>query len=155
MVRGVEYAEKRERAVELRSEGWTYQQIAAELGWAGPYAVFRALYPERVKKYRRGYRAAVKRRVFDHYGQACACCGSMADLTIDHVGGGGTAHRIELFGREDPGGWAFYQWLVGERFPAGFQTLCRRCNTSKGQGERCRLVHQRNGEQLMLFDEAS
>jgi hypothetical protein len=39
------------------------------------------------------------------------------------------------------GGKRFYLWLLAEGFPEGFQTLCRRCNMSKGVGERCRLWH--------------
>jgi hypothetical protein len=74
--------------------------------------------------------------VFGHYGTACACCGGTADLQIDHVNGDGAAHRAQV-GR----GTSMYRWLASNGFPSGFQTLCRRCNTSKGTGAACTLNH--------------
>lgn len=86
-------------------------------------------------------RAAQRAAVFGHYGTVCACCGTDADLTIDHMNGGGKAHRLELFGRPDAGGIHFYAWLIRQGFPEGYQTLCRQCNRSKGEGPACRLWH--------------
>jgi len=82
------------------------------------------------------YRAAV----FAHYGEACACCGTTEQLSIDHVNGGGSAHRIELFGRSAVS-TRFYRWLIDNGFPDGFQTLCLPCNASKSTGDACRLNH--------------
>jgi len=85
-----------------------------------------------------------RQAVLDHYGRQCACCGSTTRLHIDHVNGDGGVHREELFGDSGGGGGgAFYRWLVGNGFPAGFQTLCERCNRSKGRGERCVIDHDR------------
>ena len=79
-------------------------------------------------------------RVLDHYGRSCACCSTTELLTIDHIDGGGYAHRIELFGH--PGGSAtFYRWLITNGFPSGYQVLCRPCNASKADGVACRLDH--------------
>lgn len=90
----------------------------------------------------RSRREALRAEVFGHYGEACACCGSTNRLTIDHVNGDGGAHRRELFSTpRGQAGVPFYSWLVKNGFPSGFQTLCCRCNTSKGTGERCRLDH--------------
>lgn len=97
--------------------------------------------PEAVREASRRSRQQTKDRVFDHYGRSCACCGTTEKLTIDHVGGGGTQHRVEVLGRNQAGA-QFYAWLVRTGFPEGFQTLCRRCNTSKHDGGRCRLSHQ-------------
>jgi hypothetical protein len=77
--------------------------------------------------------------VFGHYGRACACCGSAENLVIDHVAGGGAAHRIEL--NLVSGGVRFYRWLIAQGFPDGYQALCSRCNSSKGEGTACRLDH--------------
>jgi len=33
------------------------------------------------------------------------------------------------------------RWLIKNGFPEGFQTLCRPCNGSKGDGDRCKLNH--------------
>lgn len=85
----------------------------------------------------RDYLQGIKALVFEHYGAACACCGSEHDLTIDHVNGDGKEHRRE-FSRS----WqAIYRWLINTGFPEGFQTLCRPCNASKGRGVSCRLDH--------------
>ncbi len=34
-----------------------------------------------------------------------------------------------------------YRWLIRNGFPEGFQTLCMPCNSSKRDGDRCRLGH--------------
>jgi hypothetical protein len=87
------------------------------------------------------YRDRVRAEVFGHYGDACACCGRVDLLTIDHLTGSGAEHRRELFGSGHAGGVRFYAWLIRQDFPVGYQTLCQPCNTSKGNGECCRLEH--------------
>jgi hypothetical protein len=88
--------------------------------------------------------AAVARReqnraaVLDHYGRACACCGTTDLLTIDHMNGDGKRHRVDV---GISTGTHMYLWLVANGFPDGFQTLCLSCNASKGRGARCRLNH--------------
>jgi hypothetical protein len=74
--------------------------------------------------------------VLDHYGRVCACCGSTDRLNIDHVTGGGRAHRAQL-----GSSYALYRWLIDNNFPPGFQTLCLPCNVSKKDGDRCRIDH--------------
>ena len=78
--------------------------------------------------------------MLDHYGRSCACCGSAEDLGIDHVNGGGNAHRIALFGRAAES-TKMYRWLIRNGFPAGYQILCGPCNSSKAGGAACRLDH--------------
>lgn len=80
-----------------------------------------------------------RQQVFDHYGWTCACCDTAERLTIDHVNGGGTEHRKEIGLKNDAGGDKFYRWLVKNNFPEGFQTLCGPCNSSKFDGEHCRM----------------
>lgn len=84
--------------------------------------------------------ARLKAQVFSHYGQRCACCGSTKHLSIDALDGDGRQQRTELLG-DQHAGVLIYRWLVAHRFPPGWQTLCRRCNISKGVGVACRLVH--------------
>jgi hypothetical protein len=92
----------------------------------------------RRRESKRGMRHTRRRKaVFDHYGRSCACCGYGESLTVDHIYGGGNWHRA-LVG---DGSYGFYRWLVVNEFPAGFQTLCKRCNVSKADGESCRLNH--------------
>jgi hypothetical protein len=104
---------------------------------------YRATHPEYREKARgraRQWKRAFRNAVLDHYGRSCACCGATENLTIDHVNGGGKAHRIELFGR-DSVNIEFYRWLIEQNFPPGFQVLCKPCNSSKGEGTACHLVH--------------
>lgn len=96
--------------------------------------------PEKRREAQRRRRKQIRDEVFDHYGQSCACCGTTERLSIDHVNGGGRAHRIELFGH--PGGSSvFYGWLIANGFPLGYQVLCRPCNASKASGPVCCLDH--------------
>ena len=99
--------------------------------------------PERERRQRRANLERERRQreenrttVFEHYGQVCACCRSTELLQMDHVDGNGQADRAA--GRR---GSALYRWLISQRFPPGFQTLCRPCNRSKGIGPRCKLDH--------------
>lgn len=78
-----------------------------------------------------------RRAIFRHYGRVCACCGTRENLTVDHIDGGGNAHRAEI----GQGGYGFSRWLVVNGFPDGFQILCGPCNESKGDGKSCRLDH--------------
>jgi hypothetical protein len=86
----------------------------------------------------RARRDAAEAAVFGHYGRACTCCGATENLTIDHVNGGGKAHRRRLGVN---GGRAFWAWLIAQGFPDGYQTMCTPCNQSKGAGAACRLWH--------------
>ena len=104
---------------------------------------WKAANADAVKESGRRYRASLRTAVFDHYGWACACCGSTKRPTIDHVNGDGHEHREELFGNSRGGNsFNLYRWLIANSFPGGFQTLCWPCNVSKRDGERCRLKHQ-------------
>jgi hypothetical protein len=52
-------------------------------------------------------------------------------LTIDHVGGGGNRHRIQINGRN------IYRWLRINKYPPGFRVLCMNCNFSLGKYGYC------------------
>jgi hypothetical protein len=93
--------------------------------------------PEKFAARYREWHEALRAKVFDHYGWACACCGTSENLTVDHIHGDGAQHRAEI----GPGSDRIYYWLVSNDFPPGFQTLCNSCNSSKSDGERCRLNH--------------
>lgn len=91
---------------------------------------------------KRRYQADRRSQVLSHYGTSCACCGTAENLSIDHIDGNGKQHRQELFGHsQGRASSGFYHWLVKQGFPPGYQTLCLRCNVSKGRGERCALDH--------------
>jgi hypothetical protein len=97
----------------------------------------RRLCPDCLEKVRLSMKESlrkVRREVFEHYGLSCAHCGETRfnALCIDHINGGGNAHRRELFGRLRGTSYSFYRWLKSQGFPPGFQTLCLTCNLEKG-----------------------
>jgi hypothetical protein len=69
-----------------------------------------------------------RRRVIEHYGDRCTCCGEKEFdfLCIDHIEGGGNKHRASINYSN------VYAWLITHDFPFGFQTLCHNCNMAKG-----------------------
>ena len=94
-----------------------------------------------------------KRLVLVHYSNgsmSCAKCGfeNATALTIDHINGNGAEHRRNITGN-------FYQWLIKNDYPDGFQVLCMNCQWIKrienGEGlgektkERTKLVKKRYG----------
>lgn len=72
----------------------------------------------------------IKLQVLTHYGNGkcmCVLCGYDKDLralSIDHIGGHGTAHRKSL---RNSGGAQFYYWLISQGYPEGYRTLCMNC----------------------------
>jgi hypothetical protein len=97
---------------------------------------WRAANPGKVREVQQRHLSKLKVAVLDHYGHACACCGTTDRLTVDHVNGDGNQHREQV-----GGGWAIYRWIIANNFPPGFQILCRPCNASKKSAQRCRLHH--------------
>jgi hypothetical protein len=110
--------------------------------------MYNVLHPELAKRYRaKNYRAnldmyrasstennlQLKTKVLTHYGNgvcACVTCGfsDIDVLSIDHIEGGGNAHRKSLPNGQ---GTHFYYWLVKNDLPLGYQTLCMNCNWKK------------------------
>jgi len=90
---------------------------------------------EKIKRQGKEYRDRVRKKVFDYYGNKCACCGESEQkfLTIDHINGGGNIHRKKL----GKSGFVMYKWLVKNDFPDGFQLLCYNCNCAKGFWGEC------------------
>ena len=65
----------------------------------------------KVRTLRRPLDSDLRWAIFERDGYSCTYCGSKSDLTIDHV------HPVSL---------------GGSNHQANLQTLCRRCNCSKG-----------------------
>jgi hypothetical protein len=99
-------------------------------------------HPEKMRGYKAAYRDRLRAKIFGHYGHECSCCGSGANLTLDHRDGNGGEHRAELLGNHRRAGTNFYPWVIANGYPPGFQTLCRSCGSSKGNGPACRLDHR-------------
>lgn len=87
------------------------------------HAAWRDANRERVRAYTRRRAAELRDEVLTAYGNACACCDERTHefLTIDHINGGGTAHRREV-------GRHVYEQLRRQGFPAGYRVLCWNCN---------------------------
>lgn len=81
--------------------------------------------------------------VLDAYGGKCACCGESepAFLCMDHIDGGGNAHRKEQTGNRRGSATTIYYWLKRNGYPEGFQILCANCNMAKERPQGC--PHQR------------
>lgn len=71
-------------------------------------------------------RLRLRTAILDHYGRTCACCGEteVVFLTLDHIDGGGEAHRKANHGN-------VYRDVVRRGYPSGFQTLCWNCNVGR------------------------
>ena len=70
------------------------------------------------------------------YGPVCACCGEteVGFLTMDHINGGGRAHRRQIGNTPV----ALHRWLRNHGFPKdNFQILCYNCNGSKARIGHC------------------
>lgn len=102
--------------------------------------LFKERHPMRTANYQQTTRQRRKLLVLSHYSDGspprCACCGEqhIEFLTLDHVNGGGGAHRRELGIR---GSTELYQWVVRNKFPAGFRVLCMNCNSAIGHFGYC------------------
>lgn len=69
----------------------------------------------------------LKKEVFDHYGNACACCGETIPqfLTIDHIN---SNIDRELCGP------TLYARIRRENYPTDFRILCWNCNCGRRRG---------------------
>lgn len=71
-----------------------------------------------------------KEDVLSHYSNgypACQLCPEtlLSVLTIDHISGGGNAHRRKI---GVTSGFPFYIWLLDQNLPQGYRVLCFNCN---------------------------
>ena len=94
--------------------------------------------PLKYREMRRRVIAKLKRDVIRHYSPLLICvrCGfsDLRALCIDHIDGGGEAHRKAV--SLGLGGKHFYYWLKRNGYPPGFQVLCMNCHTIKAAEER-------------------
>lgn len=70
------------------------------------------------------YRERVFENVLSGYGNKCACCGEQNKefLTLDHVNGGGAAHRKIRHQ------YGIYRDVINGGFPSNYRILCMNCN---------------------------
>lgn len=86
------------------------------------------------RDYQRQLRQRDRANVIEAYGGKCVCCGESEEafLEIDHVDGGGNAHRREFASTRQ-----IYTWLRANGYPDGFQILCSNCNKAKERPDGC------------------
>lgn len=80
------------------------------------------------------YRTKLRREVLEAYGgetPECACCFEDIPqfLALDHIDGGGAAHRREIGSRNSN---TMFLWAKRNGYPPIFQVLCHNCNLAKG-----------------------
>lgn len=85
------------------------------------------------------YRTKLRREALEAYGgeiPECVCCGEdiPAFLALDHIDGGGAAHRREIGSRNSN---TMFLWAKRNGYPPIFQVLCHNCNMAKGFYGRC------------------
>lgn len=104
---------------------------------------------QRIKKKTNEYNRSIRKKVLDHYGHRCVCCGEtkVEFLCIDHVNGEGNKHRLEI---NKGSGTPTYYWLIKNNYPVGFQVLCHNCNQAKAAYGYC--PHQKENVSQMIID---
>ncbi len=122
----------------LREQSRTYHQVHQEESKQYAHSYYRE-HMDRVKANARRS-SAVKHReqrlaVLAYYSgntMACIRCGfgDVRALCLDHINGGGTAHRRRL-----GNGKNVWLWLARHGFPDGYQILCANCNAIKAREE--------------------
>lgn len=109
---------------------------------------------DKVAEYKRNWKEKNRERIREQYRQQridvlshysdgemlCDCCGikHVEFLCIDHIDGGGTAHRKSLTHHD------FYRHLIKEGYPEGYRVLCHNCNSSYGHYGYCPHQRQQN-----------
>lgn len=111
-------------------KNWKVKNLLKRREWARLWA--RNNYQRRKQTLLKNGRACKDRLYdlfFDHYGYQCTCCGeSRRDfLTIEHLNGGGSAHR-----KRSPGGAdRIIREIRDAGWPKEYTTLCMNCNFAK------------------------
>ena len=87
---------------------------------------------EKILESGRQRRRVCREKVFAHYGNVCNYCGfdDPRALCIDHINDNGAEER-RGHGDRTFAGWRFYEYLVKQGYPEGYQTLCANCNMIK------------------------
>ena len=92
---------------------------------------YKEQYRPQYKLYNRKRSQQIKLEVFKYYSgltiPKCCKCGydDIRALSIDHIDGGGAEHRRKLTHKN------FYNWLIKNNYPKGFQVLCMNCQFIK------------------------
>lgn len=73
----------------------------------------------------------IRKKVFDHYGWECVCCGETikAFLSLDHIDNDGYLDKNPNGDKKS--GKELYLLVIKQTFPKKYQTLCMNCNWGK------------------------
>lgn len=84
------------------------------------------------------YILELKKRVFEHYGNMCVCCGIdyFFYLQLDHKNNDGAEHRKAL-GNTGKVAKSWWLWVIRNEFPNTLQLLCANCHLAKTRGQPC------------------
>lgn len=98
-------------------------------------AEYRIKNREKIAAYNKNRRREFKSIVLNKYGNVCTWCGydDIRALQIDHINNNGAEERKSLGGKQFSG-WRFYEYLIKQDLPDGYQTLCANCNQIKQLG---------------------
>jgi hypothetical protein len=114
----------------------TSSQLASKKKW-------RKNNPEKARemsrRHQRTHLANLRKKIYNHYGRMCACCGQSEEffLTIGHKDGSGAKHRHQLLtaqGRKSTANlragatMAVYRDIIRRGFPEFIQIECMNCN---------------------------
>ena len=100
----------------------------------------KTIFLEKLSVKRQRDKIDLKIDVFNAYGARCECCGEdhFEFLTIDHIQGGGRAHRKKIGNGKNCSSQQFYTWLKKEDYPKDdFRILCWNCNCARGFSGYC------------------
>lgn len=92
-----------------------------------------------VSKARRDFLRLEAIRHYSNGTNRCACCEEdhIQFLVIDHINGGGNAHRRAVRKRGIMSGNDIYLWLKRSKYPVGYRVLCDNCNSARGRYGKC------------------
>lgn len=95
-------------------------------------ALYREKNRAKINAYSTARRMRWKQTILDRYGNQCAICGfnDMRALQLDHINDNGSQERKDL-GSQKFSGVKFYEYLIKQGLPDGYQILCANCNNIK------------------------
>ena len=102
----------------------------------------------------KAYRLELRLFALERYGKICYCCAEhrWQFLSIDHPNNDGAAHRREISGRRDFGGYQFLPWLKRNGWPDGFRVACDNCNMARAFYGVCPHESERTGVLITAID---
>ena len=136
---------------------WKAKRIAYNKEWHSKHKDYaknwRKKHPEYHTKMVKYYYRKTKLEALKHYSPElkCECCGEhiLEFLEIDHVDGGGNAHRRMIKNKN------IYVWLKQNHYPPNFQILCSNCNMAKSRYGYCPHQKPRKTSEEEFLDKPS